>query len=595
MIIRANSTALTGYKTPSFGTVLSGDEFFSKVNGDVLVVSHSDNPAVREAAKNRLFAVSDVIIRDILKKFSNKYYDKTDAYQEVMLKFFEMLEGLKDVKNPSEVFQMFFQKFSLSDSVRTFNDSSSIEKAIYRDSHKTVGDMAVETVFDVESSLDYSPALKELRETVITDLMNNTANNEKDVKILSYHFSDKNKNSRISQTAREFNVSQTRAKDYLNRAIVHIQSDNGILPAQAQNFVEDFKKNFPESGLDKKDILNVFIRSTSMSAEQSAKNADFLVQYFDSRYFTKKIYSNSFKYFPALFFQPPEKTIENVEGVIKELGQHGLTKDMYLKALSTQPQYYQSPETVVNNIKGLAQKFAEYGMTEEKAVKCALKAPRMFFQTPETALTKTKEAARIFKKEGLTKEAYFKAMMKHPALFCLSPERVEGNIKTAAELLKDTGLTLKDFLSIAMKQPTVMTLRPELTSEHIKIVQFIRKDDRVAAGRMPMNTKELVEASSSLPLGYSKENSFLVLLNKKIARCLGDKCLLNTNLKETLPARISKINIKSFNFDVVEDRYAQEFIDFARDFSQKHFGRNIFKINIVQELKEGAELFKYLR
>ena len=140
----------------------------------------------------------------------------------------------------------------------------------------------------------------------------------------------------------------------------------------------------------------------------------------------------------------------------------------------------------------------------EKAVSSAIKFPRLFFQSPEKPGQKAQEMEKLFKKEGLSAEAYFKAMMKSPFLFCFSTEHARENILKSSQLLESTGLTLKDFIEIAMKQPTAITQRPELVSEHIRLVQYIRKDDRVANGLAPMNKRELVTASSSLPLGYSK-------------------------------------------------------------------------------------------
>ena len=595
MLIQSFPFTSNHQKHASFKAISRGEDFFSSVNSDVLTISNSENPSLVEAAKNRIFTRSDTQIRGLLKKYSPKIYDKKDVYQDLMLKFFEMLETLKSSENPAETFKNFFKNLTPAPSSRVLPEMSTMDRTIFRDSTLTVGENAIETIFDREIALDFTSEEKAVRKETISSLLKNPKNSEKDIKILSLHFNEDNKNTRISKTARELNLSPTQTKNYLDRAIVHLQSNNGMLPKEAQEFISEFKKNFPEAKLSTKEILNIYVKNGSIPPQKAAENAQILADYFKSPYFTKKSYAGSFKYFPALYFQPPQKTIENIEGVIKALEPYGLTKEKYLKALYSQPQYYQAPETINSNIAGLAKLYSKYGMTMEKAVSSAIKFPRLFFQSPEKPGQKAQEMEKLFKKEGLSAETYFKAMMKSPFLFCFSTEHARENILKSSQLLESTGLTLKDFIEIAMKQPTAITQRPELVSEHIRLVQYIRKDDRVANGLAPMNKRELVAASSSLPLGYSKENSFLCFLNKKIARCLGEKCLLNINLKEKLPQRLAEINTKSFHFDIVEGEFAQEFIDFVKEFSQKHFGKNIFKINIVQELKDGAELFKYLK
>lgn len=536
MLIQTSPFTSNHQKHASFKAISRGEDFFSSVNSDVLTISNSENPSLVEAAKNRIFTRSDTQIRGLLKKYSPKIYDKKDVYQDLMLKFFEMLETLKSSENPAETFKNFFKNLTPAPSSRVLPEMSTMDRTIFRDSTLTVGENAIETIFDREIALDFTSEEKAVRKETISSLLKNPKNSEKDIKILSLHFSEDNKNTRISKTARELNLSPTQTKNYLDRAIVHLQSNNGMLPKEAQEFISEFKKNFPEAKLSTKEILNIYVKNGSIPPQKAAENTQILADYFKSPYFTKKSYAGSFKYFPALYFQPPQKTIENVEGVIKALEPYGLTKEKYLKALYSQPQYYQAPETINSNIAGLAKLYSKYGMTMEKAVSSAIKFPRLFFQSPEKPGQKAQEMEKLFKKEGLSAEAYFKAMMKSPFLFCFSTEHARENILKSSQLLESTGLTLKDFIEIAMKQPTAITQRPELVSEHIRLVQYIRKDDRVANGLAPMNKRELVTASSSLPLGYSKENSFFMLFEQKNSPLYRGKVPFEYKFKRKTPA-----------------------------------------------------------
>ena len=255
MLIQTSPFTSNHQKHASFKAISRGEDFFSSVNSDVLTISNSENPSLVEAAKNRIFTRSDTQIRGLLKKYSPKIYDKKDVYQDLMLKFFEMLETLKSSENPAETFKNFFKNLTPAPSSRVLPEMSTMDRTIFRDSTLTVGENAIETIFDREIALDFTSEEKAVRKETISSLLKNPKNSEKDIKILSLHFSEDNKNTRISKTARELNLSPTQTKNYLDRAIVHLQSNNGMLPKEAQEFISEFKKNFPEAKLSTKEIL----------------------------------------------------------------------------------------------------------------------------------------------------------------------------------------------------------------------------------------------------------------------------------------------------------------------------------------------------
>lgn len=310
MLIQSSPFISNNQKHTSFKAIARGEDFFSSVNSDVLTISNSENPSLVEAAKNRIFTRSDTQIRGLLKKYPPKFYDKRDAYQDLMLKFFEMLETLKNSENPAETFKKFFQNLTPAPSSRVLPEMSTMDRTIFQDSTLTVGENAIETVFDREIALDFTSEEKAIRKETISSLLKNPKNSEKDIKILSLHFSEENKNTRISKTARELNLSPTQTKNYLNRAIVHLQNNNGMLPKEAQEFIAEFKKHFPEVKLSTKEILNIYVKSGSMPPQKAAENARIIADYFKSPYFTKKSYADSFKYFPALYFQPAQKQLK---------------------------------------------------------------------------------------------------------------------------------------------------------------------------------------------------------------------------------------------------------------------------------------------
>ena len=76
-----------------------------------------------------------------------------------------------------------------------------MDRTIFRDSTLTVGENAIETIFDREIALDFTSEEKAVRKETISSLLKNPKNSEKDIKILSLHFSEDNKNENLKNCA----------------------------------------------------------------------------------------------------------------------------------------------------------------------------------------------------------------------------------------------------------------------------------------------------------------------------------------------------------------------------------------------------------
>lgn len=270
------------------------------------------------------------------------------------------------------------------------------------------------------------------------------------------------------------------------------------------------------------------------------------------------------------------------------------------------------------NLQGLAERFSQEGLTYQQCLKAAKKHPYLLVQKPETLEFNIRETAKRFNKEGLTTAKYLKSAMSYPVLFSCSPETIEKNIRSAVKLFGSYGITTEEYLHSAsynptiyitkaetikkkiytiskklniptsdiletfLRQPTILSIYEKDFIKKYEILKYIEENKFLDKLAVRPNERDLTLSILRKKMTNSVEYFYTYLLRNKISLGLerGHKIPHEDILQGTLNFIKTNKN-KIVKFDILDGKYAKDFIKFVKNLSKSTVGKNIFRINVL--------------
>lgn len=325
---------------------------------------------------------------------------------------------------------------------------------------------------------------------------------------------------------------------------------------------------------------------------------------------------------PTIFYFKRETIVKNINDTAKLLD---ITPENFIKSALKQPQlFYQKPETILKNITDAAKAL---NISPKLYIKAALKQPPLFYQKSETILKNITEAAKAL---NVDSKLFIKASLRQPQLFCLKPETI---LKNATETAKALDIDSKLFINAALREPSLFCFKPEtivkkvmdssrlLDMEPKSFVKIALKSPNLFYQKPETLYKKLTESSKFLRTGFNSPAQMLLnqpyvtkyspetickkvemmelycmLQSKKVG-----KPVLNTSSETELFEKMLNVLVKKndnlskaidkkdfinylanankiYEFTIPDyGEAAKGLVAFAKEFSQKAFGKQIFK------------------
>ena len=518
-----------------------------KEKSDMLIFKMSEEKD-NARLKSELLDVFDKHIKQEAEIKSRGIYYKSEVLQKMYLNFFEALENVKDITTEKLI--------EILDKTEPGNNELKEE---YR--YKTVSlektltsakDSQIKDFLNPPNTLVYkSDANEQEREQMskkIQDLAESTKLKEREKNVLK----GKGKGVSTKEIAEENGVSRTIINNLYNNAIAKIQNEQGLLPEKFNDIAESLINRY-NLKIEKNEIINTFINNTNTLSKKPEK----LFEYIEKTAALLKISPEDLITAelrqPALFLQKPETIFDNVSKTSKLLG----TKfEDFTKAALKQPQlFYQKPETILGNINRTSKSL---NIKSEDFTKAALKQPVLFCLKPETILKKLNNASKLLQ---ITPEDFIQAAFKQPALFLQKPETIFDNVSKNSKLL---GINPKDFTENALKMPQLFCLKPETLVKKVKIIQYYKK----------IQNKDSNKIVTSL---QTDGKLYETILNYLVKKSDGLKTAID---KKNFVRYLSNSN-RIYNFEIPNHEVAVDFVEFAKEFSDKNFGKQIFSFKIT--------------
>ena len=156
--------------------------------------------------------------------------------------------------------------------------------------------------------------------------------------------------------------------------------------------------------------------------------------------------------------------------------------------------------------------------------------------------------------------SYIQAALKQPSLFYQKSETILENISRISNLLK---IDPKNYIQLVLKQPQLFSLKPETILKKVRIIQYYKQIQHKNSDKIVLSTL----SESSL---YQQILSYLVKKEDGLKSAISKKEFID----------YLRVGNKTYNFEIQENELAQEFIRFAKAFSEKHLGKQIFQFKI---------------
>ena len=528
---------------------------------------------------------------DIYNAFESKVKHKTykyhvydvpeDIFQETFLQIFEVVNSIKDYKNPYEAIKYIIENIKPNSNTKKSIVRLSLDNNFNGTRKKLIDYIDSEKIPQVLSSLSPSQRARLMKR--IEQIQSKANISESEKAILKERFGYDNTNgSTFDKIAENNNISKSAANRRVKSAILKIQAGNKSLPPEVKDFIIKFNEKFKKIPKDKVlEILKERPDLISMDIDIIDQRVKNIVSYFVKDGLQFNDYLEAAQNNLSMFYQQPETIKYNIDEIVKRFEQDGLTKADYLEAALKQPQLFtQSPDKIESNIKTVVATFNKHGLTLSKYLQAALNQPQLFYQSPTTVEKKIKEFVELFKNEGFTLNDYFKLFLTIPSVYNPKPANIKAKVDTVTETFKEEGLTGKKYLDCIMKKPIILTMAPRKVIDKIKICKMLTEDNFIRYGKK-YDRETLLLSSLKRPFNESSERLYLRFLNRKITEKLGTNLFPVTTMKKDINNFIITHSQETFKFDVKDCEKAQEFTEFAGKLSRQLTGRNIFDITIV--------------
>lgn len=216
----------------------------------------------------------------------------------------------------------------------------------------------------------------------------------------------------------------------------------------------------------------------------------------------------------------------------------------------------------------------EFGVDSDRVLIATKKNPSIVPIGVGNIKSNAEKTVELLKGTGLTLDEMINSYLKQPPLISSLPNTIAANFNSVASHnhMISRPVLMRNFLS----NPSMFYQSPETIKKHLDVVIFMLKNK--FGSRLP--EEEIVNKAAGKTLTYSTDQYYLRLLNRLMFASLGENKLKETNLRQVLTEFLQDHNGLMYEFTVIEDKCAKEFIEFVEQFSLKAVGRNLFNITI---------------
>ena len=575
----------------------------------------------KDKIKMELLDVFDQHIKKEAKIKSGNIFHGEDFLQKMYLTFFEAIENIKQISTDALVeilddFKPGNEDLKENYRIKVF----SIEKNSGKNNNFSVKDILTEENSPVYTRSATKTERKKFREKLV--FISEDANLTPIERVILQKKSSGKTYKTISE---EEHRSVTTLRYKIASSIAKIQDKNNVLPGEFDQFsaelIEKFSLNIPKSKIRESLINSAYLMKADLNKLIGNLSNTIKILNIDSNSYMKAVLK-----FPKLFLQSSELVSNNVLETSKILG---ITRKDFLNLALRLPQLFyrkpdtiklyllqiaklldvdekqfikstlkhpqllcQKPETIVENVLGMSKLL---NIEPKKMVKAALKQPQLFCLKPETVEENVLRTSRLLKIDA---KEFVKASLNHPSIFCLKPETLLDNVSQVSKFLgvnqeeyvkistkhpqllyqkpktiitnisktaKLLNLGIEDIVKLGFKYPQIFCQKPETTAKKVKIVEYYKQIQNKKSGK-------LVIANVSAKSMYERILNYLVK----------DFDKLKTFVQKDAFVEYLRKTDKTYEFKIPLSEFTDEFIKFAKEFSKKNFGKQIFSFHVIR-------------
>ncbi len=577
MKIRAYQSIFPSAKNPINSRVQLQTNPFRQIKYDTFELSFKSINLNDKNIKKEILEVSSDIYSEefisfIYKKLKN--YPE-DTVQNVLLEIYE--QALTEEKHEEIVLDV-FSNLSKYKEKQKYN--LSLDKAIKNEAGSGT---FIDTITkdDLPQYLkDKTPEEKRIIEAEFKKVLSSENITEQEKRILKARYqytqeenienTDRKKLPPLWQIGKNENLSYTRVRIGLLRAIGKLRKEQRNISSDFKDFAKQFRNEFyPKFKYE--EIEDFLIQNPEIiNLEKCKKNIDDACKTFNA---PREKYIKCALRQPALFFRNTGALNKNIEDACKIFD---ISKEEYVKCAIRQPVLFcLSAETLDENINNSSRTF---DVPREKFIQCAIRQPSLFYQITETLDKKIEDASKTF---DMPREKYINCALRQPALFYLNAETPNKNIEGASQILSKYGIKKEEYLEVAISHPSIFTYDPKNIEGKIKAIEFYVRN--MKKNCKDISSKEMGKILIKKDFTLSKDSWYLALLRSKMFKrgktpeMLKGKGALTEKFTEFLKTNKEYFRIGIYNLEGTED-----FIKFVTELSEKSAGKNFFSFNLIE-------------
>lgn len=380
-------------------------------------IVHS-NEQTSKNIKNRLLNIFHNHVEKEAKIMCKKYHKKDDFKQEMYLKFFELVNDVKEAILKPENFFLEINKIKIWQNVikEGITEDSLDRKLPYN--NKSLIETITEENLPIYSKPKSDSEKLKIRKDFIK-LVDTVELKERE----KFSLIERSTGKTFQKIADSCGNSYTSTYRSVAKAIAKIQDKNDVLPIDYDNLAKKLLEKSDDNGNDKlyKKIRSFLIKYPFIVAQDEKvlfdkiKNSSKLLGMSESDF----IYCGLKN--PQLFYQYPETLNKNIEDFC-DLAK--IDKQVYVKAVKLQP------TLITNGAASLMKKLEDnsklLGIPQEEYIKFALNLPRLFHIT--TNILKTKKEYYM-KELNINEDKFINLVKANPAILTADMKNAVHKIK----------------------------------------------------------------------------------------------------------------------------------------------------------------------
>ncbi len=511
-------------------------------------ISQQPTSSVLENNQIELWNIFSKFFQEKINKYSSNYVSKNDYLQSLNLKFFELLNDIKEKKLFPDDFMKIIEDTgpNLNDKI---NQTFFLEEPVCRGSRLTYMDKLTPDFLPMYPSSRSPMELNAIKKRFST-VLNKSHLNEKEENVIK----EKGSGKTLKDIASQKGVSTAAIRIKLLSGIAKIQQQNEKLPIEYKKMAQDLKMRYKLTLSVDKIIEQIIKKSYHFKySENIFENIEKASKLLD---ISEKEYANMIVKFFELSIQNPETINNRVNEISKGLN---ISRESFIKAANFHPQilcykpdFFKKQVLEASNL---------LNITQEKYIKACLTKPCLFCMKPEKIKQNIEEASILL---NISQDKFIESCLKKPDTFYLKPETIYDNISRYMQI---TGLSKEQIVEKALKNPALIARDPKRIQKNMKINNFYQ----IIRGE---NTRTVIGFDSIEQL----YKSILIYLVKKEL-----KGQFHVNQKNFIEA-INKFPNKNFHFELPEHEITEDFIQYVKDFFEKNCKNNTYTFKI-KELK----------